>query len=274
MDAKRSEVQQWLESIYGSASAVPCYEKSSASINLLHQLMTVSKEADKQAQILNQDYLIRADEYTAKSEQIASAMRCVGLSISSLTDDARCALTELSQAATVVNAAVPSESQIMLGSVQLESQHDEICRQASESDELRSQLSTLSQQLATKIQHAKMLKNQVEVALELEKKDEENDERRALFHEKKLMEYEKDISEGEALLKHRGYTGSITHDSVVQQWQELQQLQKQVTTLRSQLESYSLPPDVSAVRLEVERCRQHLASLVADMAQQQTQGFT
>ncbi|KAF2354469.1 hypothetical protein FHG87_014779, partial [Trinorchestia longiramus] len=117
------------------------------------------------------------------------------------------------------------------------------------------------------------MEQQVETTLVLQNKEEENNKRREVFHEKKLAEYEKDIRNGEAELQHRGYSNSITHDSVVQQWRELQQLQRQVSSLQSQLESYSLPPDMGAVRLEVERCRLHLSAIVSDMAVQQGHGF-
>ncbi|KAF2352281.1 hypothetical protein FHG87_016964 [Trinorchestia longiramus] len=125
MDVKSAEVKQWLEEIFSGSANIPDFEKTSPSINLLYQLMKESKRADHQARVLTEDYKIRAHEYAAKGEQKAAALKCVGLGIGDLKEDAQTALGELSHAAVIVNATVPSENSIMLGSIQLEAQHDE-----------------------------------------------------------------------------------------------------------------------------------------------------
>ena len=68
-------MEQWLVSLYGSLTAVPEYEKTNASIELLYNLMSASKESTYRSKAITSDLNNRAEEYRAKGAS------CLSLSV-------------------------------------------------------------------------------------------------------------------------------------------------------------------------------------------------
>lgn len=270
MDIKHREVVSWLREVYGE-ELVPQYEKTERSINLLHQIMTASRQAETHAEILLTDYTQKTQEYTAESLQIGQWLSTVGIEPSILSEEGCKALGAYTNACQSLDVVVPTVSNLLLASNQLEMEHMQIDDEREREKSIKVNLLEKSQQLSKKLLDMRRIVKQAEANWQLQVEEAESREKQKKFLQIKIGNYSDDCARYEAIFSQSGMSSDITHAALTQKWDELQALEKEVLSMSNRLSHYTLPADMQLAEVKVEEARQQLKTIMdALIGQHQT----
>ncbi|KAK4304560.1 hypothetical protein Pmani_023441 [Petrolisthes manimaculis] len=265
MDIKHREVVQWLEEVYGN-DQIPPYEKSERSINILHQLMTVSKCSEKNAKLLAADYATKTAEYNAEGQQINKWLESVNIKPSILLKEGQEGLTAFATSAQVLDVHIPTSTNIILAANQLEMEHMQTVNEQEQERGRMCQLLELNKAVGMKIEEIRSIHKQAEATWNQQQEVLAKDKKQEYYVKEKRKDYISDMNYYEAKLNQVGMTKNIMHSTLCKQWAQLKEVEQQVSSLETKLKSYNLPPDMTLAEVKVEEARQKLASLMSDMA--------
>ncbi|XP_071547665.1 HAUS augmin-like complex subunit 1 [Panulirus ornatus] len=261
MDIKHREVLQWLQEVYGEEQ-IPPYEKTERSIGILHQLMTASKCSEGNAKVLAEDYAKKAAEYSGEGRQLGKWLEPVKIKTSILSQESQKGLMALASTAQVLDVQIPTSTNIILAMNQLEMDHMQVVNEREQERGRTFRLLEMRKELSRKLDEIRGILQQAEATWSQQQEEYARDIKQEEFIREKKKNYSNDIIQYEAKLSQVGVTENIKHGTLVKQWSELQELEKQMKNLELQLKNYTLPPDITLAEVKVQEARQELAAIM------------
>ncbi|CAL4060938.1 unnamed protein product, partial [Meganyctiphanes norvegica] len=193
MDIKHREVVSWLREVYGEES-VPPYEKTERSINLLHQIMTASRQAEAHAEKLVADYKQKTVEYTAEALQVGQWLSTVGVEPSIISEEGRKALSAYTNTCQCLDVVVPNVSNLLLAANQIELEHMQIGDEREREKSIKVNLLEMSQQLSKKLLDMRRIVKQAEANWQIQVEEAESREKQKKFLQIKMGNYSDDCA--------------------------------------------------------------------------------
>lgn len=251
----------WLEKMF-AGDDVPEFELNASNITLLYNLMKCNEQADKDTQVLVEDYQLKAEEYNIEARRCEGVLKKMNLSIASLSQAGVISLRVIANLALILQVRDTTDTSFLLAMRHLE---DEIYKV----EEARIKEERNLQTLIDKIKVAMVKQSHLKKAMEvLEQKaacqQPETEKRTKDIHfiRSKAKEYKDKIKQMQTTLHTLKVDPSIYHHSLVKSSKELEKLQEELSPLQVKLQTYSsLPPDLSSIKVKIEELKMKLADL-------------
>ncbi|NWV16366.1 HAUS1 protein, partial [Origma solitaria] len=157
------QIAEWLKTIYGNVP-VPIYEVNKRTVDILHEVMKCNKERDKDVSLLIEDINDQAAKYEAEAQYWQDILKeGLGLSVSSLSQEATQALTYLVESAVALEAEDTSLTSFYCA---INDMTSELLETKSKTQEMELKLKTLTEKLTSALMMKEKLEKDVEETVE------------------------------------------------------------------------------------------------------------
>ncbi|NXJ22461.1 HAUS1 protein, partial [Dicrurus megarhynchus] len=237
------QVTLWLKKLYGDMP-VPRYEVNERTVDILHEVMECSEERDRDVSLLIEDMKDQAAKYEAEAKYWQDILEeSLGLSVDSLSEEATMDLNDLVESAMALEVEDTSLTSFYSAINYMSS---ELFKTKSKNQEMELKLKTLTKKLTSALMMEKQLDEDIKKVVESQKAESAKAESRSknlTFLEKKSEDLKIRIEDAEKKLIDTGLDQSLTHEALVKLSEELAAVQKKLSPLKKEVESYhDLPP--------------------------------
>ncbi|KAL6470739.1 hypothetical protein MHYP_G00218580, partial [Metynnis hypsauchen] len=268
MCEKSRRVNRWLGSVFGE-QAVPEFEVSARTMELLDQLVQISEARCEEVKFLIDDHRQKASEYSSDGAHLQELLhQSVGLqagSVSKPTLDLLSVLEGTAEALKVkdtsIGSFVPAVNKLTNDLAEAEKADRMLGRE----------LSAVRKKMTATIILRKKLEEDLRKTTQAQQVEAATAEERLLnmdFMKNKSRDltYRNKIAQDK--LASRQMEDSLTHQAIVQLSEKITALKQEIVPLMKKLEPYSdLSPSPALARVKIEEAKRELAALDADLEQ-------
>ncbi|XP_050228234.1 AUGMIN subunit 1 [Mercurialis annua] len=261
--SKISEVKTWLASQFEAAGKeVPEFEYTHRSISHLYNLATLSQSKTHAANILANDFRLKATEYRAQAARIRELLENVGLAQESLPSNVVGSVQVLANVANLLNIRDTELSSylVAMGDISLRKTGVEEKRAKAQKDSKI--LLDYTRKAIARLTYLKRTLAQLEDDVAPCEAQMENWKTNLAVMASKERQYLQQYSNYKAVLNRVGYTPEISHGVLVEMAEHRKELEKITKPIMDTLRSYQdLPPDKALAALAIEdKKRQYAAA--------------
>ncbi|XP_036273997.1 HAUS augmin-like complex subunit 1 isoform X3 [Pipistrellus kuhlii] len=268
-EEKEAQVAAWLKKMFGD-HPIPQYEVNDRTTEILHHLSERNRVRDRDGHLVIEDLKQKASEYESEAKHLQDLlMESVNFSPASLSSIGSRYLNALVDSAVALEVKDTSVSSFLSAVNDLTS---DLFRTKSKNEELKLELSKLEKKLTASLVLEKCLREDLKkTELQL------STERAKVNHRLQNMDFLKAKSEEsrfgiralEEKLAARGMEASLSHQSLVELSEKLEELKQQTIPLKKKLESYlDLMPDPSLAQVKIEEAKRELATIEAELTKE------
>ncbi|NXC24636.1 HAUS1 protein, partial [Campylorhamphus procurvoides] len=237
------QVTLWLKKIYGDWP-IPTYEVNERTVDILHGLMELNEARDRDISLVIEEMKDQEARYDAETKEMQDILQHdLGLSIYSLSRKARKCHKDLVKSAMAVDAKDTSLTSFFCA---INDMTWELYDTEYKNRIMARKVNTLKKKMAAVLAMEKRVQEDIKKVEEQQKAERikiESRSRNLKFLRDKTLELNIRIRNAQEELISRGMDRSLTHDALVQLYQEVVPLQEKVASLKKELKNfYDLPP--------------------------------
>ncbi|XP_076836435.1 HAUS augmin-like complex subunit 1 [Brachyhypopomus gauderio] len=266
MCEKNKRVNRWLATVFGE-QAVPVFEVSARTIDVLDQLAQVSELRCKEVSLVIDDHRQKASEYGADGAHLQEVLlQGAGLqpgSVSKPTSDLLSVLEGTAEALKVKDTSmgsfVPAINKLTNDLAEAEKTDRRLGRE----------LSAVRKKMAAMMILRKKLKEDIKETLQAQQVEAATAEERLLnmdFMKNKSKDLTYRNKMAQEKLASRQMQDCLTHQAILQLSEKIKALKQEILPLIKKLEPYSdLSPSPALARIKIEEAKMELAALDAEL---------
>ena len=263
---KQKEVIKWLQDIFGD-EPVPSFHSNNAFIDHLHTLMKQERQLGKQG-TLHADFVnLLTQDYTESLSSTVAVLNRMGLASS--VDSPNIETNVLASVASTLSLGSLDEPSFILSLTKLIMEKEQTVSEVGLAEKT---MAADCQKLAESIQVNKQLeallgnlsKDQSDIQSKLKKQTAD-----ISFLQTKTNKYKAEQRKHEARLAKSGLNDSLTHDRLVADYNELQEVNKRLQKTNEELEKFAaLPADKVLAKVKLEVAKSELRELEDEIVKQ------
>uniref|UniRef100_A0A2P2J1M3 Uncharacterized protein MANES_09G007800 n=1 Tax=Rhizophora mucronata TaxID=61149 RepID=A0A2P2J1M3_RHIMU len=261
--ARISEVKAWLTSQFDAAGKdVPEFEYTSRSIAHLYNLATVSQAKTQAANIVANDFRLKAAEYRAQAGRIREILEYAGLAQESLPSNVVASTQVLANVANLLNIRDTELSSFLVAMGDISLRKTGVEEKRAKVQKESKILLDYTRKAIARLTYLKRTLAQLEDDVAPCESQMENWKTNLAVMASKERQYFQQYSNYKALLNRVGYTPEISHGVLVEMAEHRKDLEKKTKPILDTLRSYQdLPPDKALAALAIEdKKRQYAAA--------------
>ena len=263
---KQKEVIKWLQDIFGD-EPVPSFHSNNAFIDHLHTLMKQERQLGKQG-TLHADFVNSlTQDYTESLSSTVAVLNRMGLASS--VDSPNIETNVLASVASTLSLGSLDEPSFILSLTKLIMEKEQTVSEVGLAEKT---MAADCQKLAESIQVNKQLeallgnlsKDQSDIQSKIKKQTAD-----ISFLQTKTNKYKAEQRKHEARLAKSGLNDSLTHDRLVADYNELQEVNKRLQKTNEELEKFAaLPADKVLAKVKLEVAKSELRELEDEIVKQ------
>ncbi|KDP26238.1 hypothetical protein JCGZ_22484 [Jatropha curcas] len=261
--AKVAEVKTWLASQFDAAGKeVPEFEYTSRSIAHLYNLASVSQAKTQAANILANDFRLKATEYRAQAARIREILEGVELAQEGLPSNVVGSAQVLANVANLLNIRDTELSSFLVAMGDISLRKTGVEEKRAKAQKESKILLDYTRKAIARLTYLKRTLAQLEDDVAPSEAQMENWKTNLAIMASKERQYLQQYSNYKAVLNRVGYTPEISHGVLVEMAEHRKELEKKTKPIMDALRSYKdLPPDKTLAALAIEdKKRQYAAA--------------
>ncbi|NXA12783.1 HAUS1 protein, partial [Sapayoa aenigma] len=209
------QVMLWLKRIYGD-QPIPEYEVNEKTVDILYDLMECNEATDRDVSLLIEEMKHQETKYKEQAQEIEELLReGLGLSLSSLSDEATKCLNEVVESAMALETGDTSLTSFFCA---INNRSWELFEKESENREMEHKWNIGNKKLLSALALEKQLQEDIKKVEERQRAEKAKIESRAEnlnFLRRKSLELKIRIRNAEEELIARGLDKTLTHEALV-----------------------------------------------------------